>query len=266
MGDNITPELLLEYRKYNMTYPVELTNYIDDKKKIKDMELFWKRDFQSKSTWSLKTKLSHTENEKLYADINDLLNKLNKKNFDLICENITKSNIVCREHMIELVKRIMEEAMRNHLFINIYAQACNILMPYYITEGNEKVHFRDVLLSKCQETFELYAKNNNDIDKKDLIGMIKFIGELYNVNVLITSVIFMCFVTLYTNVMNKKQHSVEAICTLMTIVGKDFYQKDQIKAKSCYLKIEELLQNGNIVSKEKFMIMDLKELKEKENW
>jgi hypothetical protein len=230
------------------------------------MDLFWKRDFQSKSMWSLKTKLNHTENEKLYAEINDLLNKLNKKNFNLICENIIKLNIICREHMTELVKRIMEEALRNHLFINIYAMACNMLMPYYITEVNEKVHFRDILLSKCQETFELYIKSNNELDKKDLIGIIKFIGELYNENILITSVIFMCFVSLYTNVMNKKQYSVEAICTLMTIVGKSFFQKDNIKANSCYLKIEELLQNGNIISKEKFMIMDLNELKQKEKW
>jgi translation initiation factor 4G len=266
MGDNITPELLLQYRKCNLEYPIELSKYIDYKKKIRDMDLFWKRDFQSKSTWSLKTKLSHTENEKLYSDINDLLNKLNKKNFDLICDSITQLQITCREHMIELVKRIIEEAMLNHLFINIYAKACSILMPYYIMEGNEKVHFRDVLLSRCQETFELYVKTKDDTDKKELIGIIKFIGELYNVNVLITSVIFMCFVTLYTNVMSNKPNSVEAICILMTVVGKDFFQKDNIKAKSCYLKIEELLKNGNIISKEKFMIMDLQELKEKEKW
>jgi len=268
MSDNITPELLLEYRKCNMTHPEELSEYIDYKKKIKDMDIFWKRDFQSKSAWSLKTKLSHTANEKLYAEMNDLLNKLNKKNFDLICDSITKLNIVCREHMIELVTRIIEGATRNHLFINVYAMACNILMPYYITNGTEKVHFRDVLWTNCQETFELYANKNidNDIDKKNLIGMIKFIGELYNVNVLITTVIFICFIRLHTNVINKNPHSVEAICVLMTIVGKEFYKKDPEKAESCYSKIEKLLKDGNIVSKEKFMVEDVVELKIKENW
>jgi hypothetical protein len=66
--------------------------------------------------------------------------------------------------------------------------------------------------------------------------------------------------------MDKKPNSVETICTLMMTVGKEFFQKDPVKSKSCYLKIEELLQSGNIVSKEKVIILDLKELKEKEAW
>jgi hypothetical protein len=267
--ENITPEFLLEFRKCNTDYPPELATYIDHRKKQKDMDLFWKRDFRPKSSWLHRSKLNQSDSDKLYSEINDLLNKLNKSNFDIICENITQLTLTCREHMIKLVERIIEEATLNHLFIHIYAKVCNILMPYYITDLGEKIHFRDVLLSKCQETFEKYVKNkDNSIDKKTFIGIIRFIGELYNSNILIasTSLIFLCFVDLYTNVMNKKENSIEAVCTLMTVVGKEYFNKDPVKAKSCYLKIEELLQNGNIQSKEKFIIMDLKELKEKEKW
>jgi hypothetical protein len=263
---DITPEFLLQFRNNNLEPSPELLPYIDNKKKTKDMDLFWKRDFKPKNSWLIQTKLNQTDEDKLYSEINDMLNKLNKSNFDSICEGIMNMAITCREHMVKLVQRVIEEAIRNSLYINLYAKMCFVLMPYYITDIGEKIHFRDVLLSNCQETFEKYTKQKDDVEKNELIGIVKFIGELYNANILISSVIFMCFVSLYTNVMTKKVNSIEAISTLMTVVGKEYFQRDPVKAKSCYAKIEQIIQNGNIMAKEKFTILDLKELKEKECW
>lgn len=262
----ITPELLLQFRAYNVEPPAEILHYIDNKKKTRDMDLFWKRDFKPKNSWSMKTKQNQTDTDKLYLEINDMLNKLNKSNFDAICDGITKLNLTCRDHMVKLVERTMEEAIANHLFVNLYAKMCNVLMPYYITDMGEKIHFREVLLNNCEETFEKFTKHKDDVDRNELIGIVKFIGELYNANVLTSSLIFICFVSLYINVMSKKQNSIEAMCTLMSVVGKEYFQRDPIKAKSCYLKIEQILQNGNIMAKDKFTVLDLKEQKEKELW
>jgi hypothetical protein len=168
--------------------------------------------------------------------------------------------------MLKLAERIIEEAIANHLYIKLYAQMCHVLMPYYITDMGEKIHFRDVLFSNCQETFEKYTKQKDDTARTELIGIVKFIGELYNVSVLVSSVIFMCFITLYTNVMSKKINSIEAICMLMSVVGKEYFNRDHEKATAFYLKIEQILQNGNIMAKDKFTVLDLKELKEKEHW
>lgn len=265
-NENITPEYLLQFRQHNIECLVEMINYIDTKKKIKDMDLFWERDFRPKNSWFQKNKSGQSATDEIYSEINDKLNKLNNSNFDIICKEIMNLGITCRDHMIKLVERIIEESISNHMYITLYAKMCNMMMPYYIIDLGEKIHFRDVLLSKCQETFEKYTKHNNDISRNELIGIVKFIGELYNVNVLISSVIFMCFVSLYINVMSKKTNSVEAICSLMEIVGKMYHDKDPLNAKSCYHKIEQILQNGNIAAKDKFTIMDLIDQKDKEKW
>ena len=262
---DITPEYLLQFREYNLDVPIELETYIDSRKKIRDLSAFWKRDFRPKNSW-FRTRGTLTENEKLVTEINDLLNKLNKSNFDTIYESIIKLQLLCRDNMIKLVDRVIDGAITNNLYIDIYVKLCYKLMTFYITDLGEKIHFRDVLLTKIQETFAKYTTNDTTIEKNDLLGICKFIGNLYNNNVILNCVIEMCFITLYPNAVNKVANSIEAICTLMSIVGHMFFKKDPIKASMFFSRIEKLLTNGNISAKEKFTIQDLKTLKDTELW
>jgi hypothetical protein len=263
----ITPELLLQYKNLNFDVPLELTQYIDkmkSNKKPKDIESFWKRDTKSNSLFL--NKQNQTDTGKLYSDMNDLLNKISDGNFDTICNMITGLPIVNSEHMEKLVEKIIGEALVNTKYMNLYAGICLKLMPFSIIAETEKIHFRDILFTKCQDTFEKYTKNKDNVEKEKLIGLVRFLGELYKLNVITSCVIFMCFIPLYTNVMSKKPNAIEALCTLMTIVGKDFFKKDNLKATSCFSKIEQILHNGGICAKDKFAIMDLVDKKNKENW
>lgn len=261
----ITPEYLLKYRTINVDIPAELVLYIDTKKKVKDLEVLWKRDFRPKSSWILKNKLNQTKGDELKLEITELLNKLNKSNFETIYKSIIVLNIVCYDDMALLVSNIIEYSIRDILHAKLYAILCEKLVSFYITDMTEKVHFRDVLLSKCQSTFETSLKTETTAHEY-MIGLVKFMGELYNENIIINTVIFMCFVTLYTNVMSNKPNSIEILTTFMTIVGKKYFEKDSEKANSIYIKIEALLQNGNISQKDKFVIMDLQDLQQSNNW
>ena len=262
---HITPEYLLQFREYNLDVPNELEKYIDNNKKIKDLSIFWKRDFKPKVSW-FKTKESMTDDEKIFTETNDLLNKLNKSNFDSISDSVLKLQLTCRNHMDKLVIRVIDGAIANNLYIDVFAKLCHKLSQFYIIENGEKVHFRDILKTKVQDKFEKYTKNDMTIDKNNLFGICKLIGYLYINGMLTNCIVEMCFINLYPGAINRITNMVEAMCILMEIIGKYFYKKDASKADIFFTRIEKILNSGNISAKEKFVIQDLLELHKKENW
>jgi hypothetical protein len=133
-------------------------------------------------------------------------------------------------------------------------------------KDEEKIHFRDILLTRCQEIFEENIDNIDDIDKIKLLGLAGMIGELYNLNILPSSVMLLCFNELYNNIIKNPPNVINALCSLMSISGKEYYRRDHTNAETCLFFMTKIKDDETTSRREKYLVMDLIDLKKKENW
>jgi hypothetical protein len=271
--DAITIDDILKYRNNNTSILDELVPYIDknaNNKKYRNNNSTWKRDPPAKTNWLLNNKLNQTETTKLYSSMNDLLNKVSDSNFEIVSTSMSKLNISSREHMTHLVNIIIEESIKNHRFTSLYAKICHKLMPFYVVscdEDEDKIHFRELLLTRCQEIFEENIKNIQDIDKMKLLGLAGIVSELYNLNILSSSVLLLCFNELFNNINKNPPNVINALCYFMTIAGKEYFKRDSNNASKCIGCLIGLVESDKELNRrEKYLIMDLVDLKKKEKW
>ncbi|EPT00387.1 hypothetical protein FOMPIDRAFT_1146531 [Fomitopsis schrenkii] len=162
--------------------------------------------------------------------------------------------------------------------------------------------FRKYLLNRCQEDFERgwAAKENaaaaaatkasedqaaKDAAEKDEsgeaalyseeyytaqkakrqgLGLIKFIGELFKLQMLTERIMHECVKKLLGNVENPEEEEIESLCKLLATVGESL---DTPKARAhmdvYFSRMKELNKNPNINSRMQFMLIDLLELRER---
>jgi hypothetical protein len=208
--------------------------------------------------------------------MNDLLNKVSETNVDTVASSMLKLQIQSREQMVHLVDIIIDESTKNHKFTKTYAKLCHKLMTFYIIQlkndnqdehnDEDKIHFRDILLTRCQEIFEENIEKVNDVDKIKLLGLAGMIGELYNLNILPSSVMLLCFNELYININKNPPNVINALCSLMNISGKEYFRRDNSNAKVCLHFMIKIKDDETMNRREKYLVMDLIDLKKKESW
>lgn len=264
----------MKFSEANKEIPPKLAEFIEKanknislKEKDKDT-IVWKKADQKKGNWLLDNKSNQTEDEKLYASLRGILNKINSNNFDKLIDELMTLNISTTNHLKELATIIFNKSICEQKFNKIYAKLCNKLLPYYIEVESDKVYFRTFLLDKCQELFENYTSQTDpeNINSDRVLGCMSFIGELYNCDILTNVILTNCFMLLITNTTKKYAYTIESLCKLMLTTGKGFCKKDRQHAIICLKKIEELLKLPDIKSRDKFMIEDLIERKNNEKW
>jgi len=275
-------DIFIKYRHSNSDVPAELLVLIDRSKKplrqkgthkeTRDtgQNGVWRKiDSRFKSSWLTTNKLNQDVDEKLYSSMRGILNKLSVDNFDTLVDELMSLTISSKEHLDELATIIFNKAISEQTFSCMYAKLCNKLIPYYVeNEESQKIFYREFLLNKCQEMFESCTSKHDtdDISKERVLGCIVFIGELYNTAILTNPIIYGCFLTLMVNITKQCIYSLDSLCTLMTIVGREFCKKDKIKADHCLKKMEQLLESTEISMRERFMIRDVIDKKNKEHW
>lgn len=161
------------------------------------------------------------EDETLYDKIQGLLNKLSNNNFNDIGAEIKTLPYLKKKHIYKLCESIILKSINEPSFCLMYAKLCYILLPYYIVEQvtdeklekrDEKIYFRLALMTIMQDIFgELTNSNkiNNmeynrtiDYSKLKLSGLMKFLSELYNCDVLHDKIVEQCFKILYTKILS----------------------------------------------------------------
>jgi len=270
---------ILKYRETNKNILEKLIPFIDknmNNKKYRNNHGTWKREAPIKTNWLLANKLNQTESTKLYSSMNDLLNKVSETNVDTVASSMLKLQIQTRDQMTHLVDIIIDESTKNHKFTKIYAKLCHKLMTFYIIhlkndnqdEDNDedKIHFRDILLTRCQEIFEENIEKIDDVDKIKLLGLAGMIGELYNLNILPSSVMLLCFNELYNNIHKNPPNVINALCSLINISGKEYFRRDYSNAELCLHFMTKIKDDESTSRREKYLVMDLIDLKKKESW
>ncbi|KAI0943850.1 hypothetical protein AcV7_001829 [Taiwanofungus camphoratus] len=102
--------------------------------------------------------------------------------------------------------------------------------------------------------------------KRQGLGLIKFIGELFKLQMLTERIMHECVKKLLGNVENPEEEEIESLCKLLTTVGKLLdTQKARAHMDVYFSRMRKLAKNPNVNSRTQFMLQDVIELRER-NW
>jgi len=269
---SITFEQFMKYKSVNHDMLSQLRSFANNlnyKQKKRPLKNKWNKNEPIEINWMMKKKYDNSESENLQSQIKGLLNKLALNNFnDILIEfNKIQEEILTYDDLNFLVHLIFNKAVRETKFCELYANLCKGLLNIKILFNDKQIKFREILLKYCQKSFYeniSYNKDDDNIDlfyiKGKILGCIKFIGELYNLNIIPHKVIVACFNDLISHV-NKNIYMVDSICCLMMTCG--------LKMSKCNPNDVNILFNKfNFLKKsislpEKFALMDLDDIKNK---
>ncbi|KAK0454526.1 hypothetical protein EV421DRAFT_422018 [Armillaria borealis] len=100
--------------------------------------------------------------------------------------------------------------------------------------------------------------------KRQGLGLIKFIGELFKLQMLTERIMHECVKKLLGNVENPEEEEIESLCKLLTTVGQLL---DTTKARAhmdvYFSRMKELTKSLNVSSRMQFMLQDILELRER---
>ncbi|KAF8270164.1 armadillo-type protein [Lactarius quietus] len=127
-----------------------------------------------------------------------------------------------------------------------------------VKEANEK--------TKGGEDSELYSDEYYAAAKAKRrgLGLIRFIGELFKLQMLTERIMHECIKKLLGNVENPEEEEIESLCKLLTTVGSLL---DTPKARAhldvYFSRMRELTKNKNVNARMVFMLQDVIELRER---
>lgn len=237
------------------------------------------------------------EDERVLRNLTDnfrcVLNKLTPENFSVLLKEVKQYQITKYDHLHACIQLIFEKAIAEPNFSVTYAEMCKQLSTICVSgvDGNTKQQFKNCLINQCQSEFENAHKIKSSKDRSDLldkeldpvkkeelrenleeedyrmrkraVGTVRFIGELYKIDLLTIKIMHTC-VQLLLDPRTMDEESLECLCKLLTTVGK----KMETDARDCLSKYFQQLQDIigkkselKISSRIKFMIQDLIDLR-----
>ncbi|EIM85126.1 uncharacterized protein STEHIDRAFT_81994 [Stereum hirsutum FP-91666 SS1] len=100
--------------------------------------------------------------------------------------------------------------------------------------------------------------------KRRGLGLIRFIGELFKLQMLTERIMHECIKKLLGNVENPEEEEIESLCKLMTTVGAILdTQKAHAHMDVYFARMKELTKSPNVNSRMAFMLQDVIELRER---
>ncbi|EDR09105.1 uncharacterized protein LACBIDRAFT_249451 [Laccaria bicolor S238N-H82] len=205
--------------------------------------------------------------------------------------------------LIQVIRLVFEKATDEATWSEMYARLCRKMMEQIsskvqddgikATDGKPIAGgqlFRKYLLNRCQEDFErasqdeaakaaneqskeggaeevaLYSEEYYAAQKakRQGLGLIKFIGELFKLQMLTERIMHECVKKLLGNVENPEEEEIESLCKLLTTVGASL---DTPKARAhmdvYFSRMKELTKSQNVSSRMQFMLQDIIELRER---
>ncbi|KAJ3724120.1 armadillo-type protein, partial [Lentinula guzmanii] len=195
--------------------------------------------------------------------------------------------------LIQVIRLVFEKATDEATWSEMYARLCRKMMeqisPKVQDDGIKNSEgkpiaggqlFRKYLLNRCQEDFErgwaiedqaakaasaskeeeeiaLYSEEYYAAQKakRQGLGLIKFIGELFKLQMLTERIMHECVKKLLGNVENPEEEEIESLCKLLTTVGQ---MLETAKARAhmhvYFDRMKELTKSPNVNSRMQFML------------
>merc|ERR1719454_1319933 len=238
---------------------------------------------------------------KLKKGVLAILNKLCPQKFDILVDKFTALPITTQVHLQECMELIFEKAADEPGFSVAYARMCQVLqMKKVLVENSETetVNFRKLLISRCQKEFDKDYMESLDRDKyradmaaaqtdderkqikavfeqmemklrRRSLGNIRFIGELYKLQMLTARIMHECVKKLLKTT---DEESLECLCRLLTTVGQvlDTETKQRLSKGpqnglndlSVYFnEMKKITQDKKVCSRVRFLMQDVIELR-----
>ncbi len=272
----LTIEELMKYKPLNPDMPPQLCDFACQ---LNHNPARNRRRYNNKAKPKWLSREEQDDDQKLFSAITGLLNKINESNFDELIQDLINMEITTRDHMVNLVDVILRKSIGESKFSDTYALLCKKMANYYIDDNDDRVHFREILVTRCQRMFEEAVSLDKALEedlsfdsdsifqhKEQIMGCITFIGMLYNRGLLVSRIIDSCFTMLIMNTDLNKAYTIESITTLMRTVGEKLHKEAKNEADNIYVKIEALANDRRLKMKDKFALMDLVDLRDTKHW
>lgn len=255
---------------------------------------------RKRTTEATETKLSP---EEVQRKVKSLLNKLSLEFFDAITDQIIEITDQSKlETDGRTLRQVLELAFAKAVDEPHWSRMYALLCSKMTNKVNPEIHddqildskgnylkggllFRKYLLTKCQQEFEkgwsdklptnpdgspLDADVMSDeyyaavAAKRRGLGLIKFIGELFILNLLKETIIHACFKLLLSK-NDPSEETIESLCKLMTTVGSRLDASDKARVDVYFSLMTDIQNTPGLPSRLRFMIMDVVDLR-KNNW
>lgn len=186
-----------------------------------------------------------------------ILNKLTATNFDVMLDQFKELTVDTKDKLNEVITMIFDKAVNEPNFSTGYALLCKHLSKCSEGDESQRAFFKRRLITKCQLEFEQNVANAQSIDKalqplkqklkecplsdlaqinaikaniieeesnirRRLVSTVRFIGELYKLDMLTTNIMNWCIKCL---VDSGAEDKLECLCKLLTTIGQKLETK-----------------------------------------
>lgn len=246
--------------------------------------------------------------EIIIRKIKSLLNKLTLERFDSISNQIWEFAKQSEKEdngqsLRTVIQLVFNKACDEPNFASMWAQLCkkmyelisndtNIKDVNILDKNKEPVAggplFRKYLLNRCQQEFEKGWKHDlPKIDesapgeimmtdeyyaavkaKRQGLGLVQFIGELFKLQMLTDRVMIECLMKLCSEPTQPEDEETETMCKLLTTMGKAFDNSGRRNKEwldTYFERMNEMYKSTTLSSRVKFMILDVFDLR-KSKW
>lgn len=219
-----------------------------------------------------------------------ILNKLTPQNFDKLFAQVKEVFIDNVVTLNGVISQIFDKALTEPTFCEMYSNFCyelSLVLPE-LTEDDEKITFKRLLLNKCQEEFERGEREEEEANKADtgneaklsaeereqirvkvrrrMLGNIRLIGELYKRRMLTERIMHECIKKLLVQYPNTAEEDIESLCKLMSTIGEMIdHPKGKEHMDAYFDMMENLSNNMKLSSRVRFMLRDAIDLR-KNKW
>ncbi|OBZ87917.1 hypothetical protein A0J61_04035 [Choanephora cucurbitarum] len=239
--------------------------------------------------------------------IKSLLNKLTLEKFDSISDQIWEYAKQSEredngQSLRTVIQLIFDKACDEPNFAGMWAQLCRKLFDVISRDTNIKdvnildkagapvsggALYRKYLLNRCQQEFEKGWKsdlpkidtNNPDVmmtdeyyaavkAKRQGLGLVQFIGELFKRQMLTDRVMIECLTRLCVDPKNPEDEETETMCKMLTTIGRTLdtsSKKNKDWLDTYFMRMKEMYESETLSSRVKFMILDVFDLR-KSKW
>uniref|UniRef100_A0A8C4WRX8 MIF4G domain-containing protein n=1 Tax=Eptatretus burgeri TaxID=7764 RepID=A0A8C4WRX8_EPTBU len=210
-----------------------------------------------------------SDDEDIIRQFRSLLNKLTPENFDRIIHQMKRINITKEGHLKDIVQLVLNKAMMESKFSEVYANMCSHLSKIAVHETSKPgniLNFHILLIQGCQDEYVIGMDGSSSLDneafkekaRQRALGNIIFIGELFNAEVLHESIISDIVRELLKD---GKEQSLEYLCRLLGVVGQNLDSKQPAMINEYFTSLNELLKGKKMSSRIRFMLQDLIDLR-----
>lgn len=190
--------------------------------------------------------------DELYRQVRSILNKLTAQNFDVMLNQFKTLVIDSKPKLDGVINLVFNKAVNEPNFSTGYAHLCNHLSICSDKIKITALDFKRSFITKCQHEFEQHVANENSIEaalgplneklkeftlandtkksaeiksliieeesnmRRRLVSTVRFIGELYKLDMLTTKIMNWCIQKLIDSGTDEK---LECVCKLLTTIG-----------------------------------------------